>query len=310
MGGAANAKEIWKTLFFRLVNNKESDDDLPSMWTQFKGNQLKTSDIKAAIQSIKDLLEDNVKDRLDSLLGGEDTNEVRILDSMKGCSLLGDDFWRLLFTAIRDRESHPIGNDMTVRILEGGQTKHMTIEEIEEKFFSENPDILKSFTSVPDQMIHEDLIDAHLNTTSLEESLQETYETKFSETKTSLAADNPKLKKEEVEKQAAVQAKKEVKESREAKLLQHRVAMNAEENVQKSIRKAMEMFGIPVHVFRGVNTFDEVGQFLESLGIKMSRLGAFKSGGGGENSFECEHDIGAVALLPAGPLVSFVQVRF
>ena len=87
-------------------------------------------------------------------------------------------------------------------------------------------------------------------------------------------------------------------------------AMMAEENVQKSIRKAMEMFGIPVHVFRGVNTFDEIGQLLESLGIKMSRLGAFKPGGSGENTFECEHDIAAVALLPAGPLVSFVQVGF
>merc|ERR1712130_628673 len=146
-------------------------------------------------------------------------------------------------------------------------------------------------------MIHEDLIDAHLNTKSVEESLQETYKTKFSETKTSLKADNPRLKNEEVEKKAAAQAKKEIKESREAKLLQHRVAMMAEENVQTSIRKAMEMFGIAVHVFRGVNTFDEIGQHLESLGIKMSRLGAFKPGGSCENTFECEHDIAAVALL-------------
>ena len=118
------------------------------------------------------------------------------------------------------------------------------------------------------------------------------------------------MKEDLVEKQAAVQAKKEVKESREAKLLQHRIAMKAEENVQKSIRKAMEMFGFPVHVFRGVNTFDQVGQFLESLGIKMSRLRAFKSGSGDANSFECEHDIAVVVLLPVGPLVSFIQVRF
>ena len=176
MSGATDAKEIWKRLFFLVVNNEESDDDLPSMWTQFKRKQLNTSDIEAAIRSIKDQLEENVKVKLESLLGEEGITGARILDSMKGCFLLGDDFWRLLFTAIRDRESHPIGNDMTVPILEGGQTKHMTIEEIEEKFFSENPNILKSFTSVPDQMIHEDLIDAHLNTTSLEKSLRETYE--------------------------------------------------------------------------------------------------------------------------------------
>ena len=58
MSGATDAKEIWKRLFLLLVNNKESDDDLPSMWTQFKGKQLNTSDIEAAIQSMKDLLEE------------------------------------------------------------------------------------------------------------------------------------------------------------------------------------------------------------------------------------------------------------
>ena len=123
-----------------------------------------------------------------------------------------------------------------------------------------------------------------------------------------MAEDNPKCKEEEVEKKAAAQAKKEVKESREAKLIQHRVAMKAEENVQKSIQKAMEIFGIPVHVFRGVNTFDDVGRLLQSLGLKMSRLKAFKPGGSDKNTFECEHDIVVVALLPSGPLVSFVQV--
>jgi len=93
-----------------------------------------------------------------------------------------------------------------------------------------------------------------------------------------------------------MQAKKEVKQSRDAKLLQNRVAMNAEEEVQKRIQKA-----IPVHVFRGVNTFDDVGRLLQSLGIKQ--------GGGDKNTFECEHDIVVVALLPSGPLVSFVQVK-
>ena len=69
----------------------------------------------------------------------------------------------------------------------------------------------------------------------------------------------------------------------------------------------MEKIKIPVFIFRGVNTYDDVGHLLESFGIKMSKLKAFKSGES-TKTLECEHDIAVVALLPCGPLVSFVQV--
>ena len=302
-----NTKVFWKELFLLLSNNKQPDDQIPLMWAQFKASQL---DILAAIESFKDQLEDNVIAELDKLLEAtsEDTSEARLLDLMKRSSLLGDDFWCLLFAAIRDRQSHLICDDKTLEILEGGQTKLMTIKDIEEKFLSENLNILRSFTCVPDQMIHKDLIEAHFNTKSMEESLRKSYENTLAETKKSMAEDNPKCKEEEIEKQAAGQAKKEVKQSRDAKLLQNRVAMNAEEEVQKSIQKAMEEFKIPVYVFRGVNTFDDVGRLLQSLGIKLSKLKTFKQGGSDKNTFDCEHDIVVVALLPSGPLVSFVQV--
>ena len=69
----------------------------------------------------------------------------------------------------------------------------------------------------------------------------------------------------------------------------------------------MKEFGIPVYVFRGVNTYDNIGKFLEGFHMKMSMLKAFKSGDS-KGTLECEHDIGIVALPPSGPLVSFVQV--
>ena len=88
-----------------------------------------------------------------------------------------------------------------------------------------------------------------------------------------------------------------------------KVTHSTEHTVQKSIKRAMEEFNIPVYVFRGVNTYDSVGQFIECFGIKMSKLKAFKSGEG-LKGLECEHDIVSVALLPSGqPLVSFTQVR-
>ena len=66
---------------------------------------------------------------------------------------------------------------------------------------------------------------------------------RLTEAKTTLSEDNPKWTNAEVEKQAAAQAKTETKESREAKLLQLRVAMIAEDVVQKSILTPMKEFG-------------------------------------------------------------------
>ena len=133
------------------------------------------------------------------------------------------------------------------------------------------------------------------------------YDKRFFEAKKTIAEEHPKLTNELVEKQAAAQAETETKELRGAKLLQHRVAMMAEDEVQKSILAALKKFGIPGYVFRGVNTYDDIGKFLEGFDMKMSLLKAFKPGDS-KRTLECEHDIGIAALPPSGPLASFVQV--
>ena len=341
--GEANANETWKRLFDLLFNNKEPDDGLPDMWAQFKKEHLHRSDIRTAIESFKNhllredvrkkfsdmsshenagevnllsmsessldqyQLLDNVIDKLSDLSIDENGGESDILTLMRECSLLDDDFWRLLFTAIRDRKVR-ISEERRIPILEGGQTKHMSLADIEQKFISENRDILTAQRSVPDQMIHEDLIDAQFNTEYVRESLKRCFDVNFSEAKKTLAEDNPKWTNNEVERQAAAQAKQDTRESKEAQQLNRRVAMTAEHVVQKSILRAMEEFGIPVYVFRGVNTYDDIGKFLdEGFGFKMSRLKAFKSCSS-KSTPECENDISAMALLPSGPLVSFVQV--
>ena len=341
----ANSKETWKRLFNILFNNKEPDDALPDMWSQFKKENLHRSEIRTAIESFKDDLHEAARRKFCSMSSEESENEVsptassmnecslqqcQILDSlveklcdlsidenggeadimalMRECSLLDDNFWRLLFTAIRDRKVDRISEVRRIPILEGGQTKHMSMTDIEQKFISENPDLLTEQRSVPDQMIHEDLIDAHFNTEYVRESLKRCYDKNFSEAKKTLAEDNPKWSNKEVERQATAQANLETRESKEAKLLNGRVAMTAEHVVQKSILRAMEEFGIPVYVFRGVNTYDDIGKLLdEGFGFKMSRLKAFKSGSSA-STLECEHDISAMALLPSGPLVTFIQV--
>ena len=228
MGGDIIKEEIWKRLFNLLFNNKEPYDELPNMWAQFKAENLHRSDIRTAIESLHEdvriklydlnsdgninedsLLASTVKyqlpkeviDKLCDLTISENSVEASIVAAMRECAQLDDNFWRLLFTAIRDREVDVISEEKRIPILEGGQTKHMTMTDIERKFISENPDLLTAQRAVPDQMIHDDLIDYHFNTESVRESLKRYYEKKFTEAKTTLAEENPKWTNAEVEKQ-------------------------------------------------------------------------------------------------------------
>ena len=223
----------------------------------------------------------------------------------EGDSTFQDDFWHLMFTAIRDRESNPIGNDKKVPILEGGQIKDFTMADIEEKFASENPKLLTSQLCVPDQMIHDDQLDAHLNTDMVREHLKLMYDKNYLNAKDGF--DQSTVKEQEKEKQAATQAREETKKSREANALQYRVAMKAEDYVQRTIKEALEDCGIPFYIFRGVNTYQDIGKFLTKFGIQMSKLKAIKAKDT-KTTEECEHDIAILALLPSGPLVSFIQV--
>ena len=233
----SEAREIWKSLFFLLANNSQPDDELPDMWAQFKKEHFQKLDLGEALESIKDKISESTRKELNKLHNEATTNsKVSLLGLMKESRVLGDSFWRLLFTGIRDRKSSPIDRNKTVPVLEGGHTRFMTMEDIEKKFSSENPHILTSFESVPDQMIHEDLIDAHFSTDAVKESLKRSYDIKITELKKEALS---KTEKGEVEKQVAAQAKRLIKESREAKSLQNRVAMMAEDKVQKSIKQAM-----------------------------------------------------------------------
>ena len=166
MGDANTKEEFWKRLFNVLFNNKEPDDELPNMWAQFKAENLHRSDIRTAIESLKDYLHEDTRknlcdintegnvdegsllaspvkyklpntviDKLCNLSNLSETSvEAGILAALRECSQLDDDFWRLLFTATRDREVDVISEERRIPISEGGQTKLMSLRDIEQKF--------------------------------------------------------------------------------------------------------------------------------------------------------------------------------
>ena len=47
-----------------LFNNKESDENLPNMWAQFKKGRLHKNDIRIAIEDIKDNLNEDVREKI------------------------------------------------------------------------------------------------------------------------------------------------------------------------------------------------------------------------------------------------------
>ena len=60
----ANTEGTWKKLFYILFNNKESDENLPNMWAQFKKGRLHKSDIRITIEDIKDNLNEDVRKKI------------------------------------------------------------------------------------------------------------------------------------------------------------------------------------------------------------------------------------------------------
>ena len=115
--GETNTKEIWKRLFNVLFNNKVPDDELPNMWSQFKEDNLHTSEIRIAFESLKEYLHEDVRTKLCGISSEGGADEVSLLAALRDCSQLDDNFWRLLFTAIRDREVEQVGEEKRILIL-------------------------------------------------------------------------------------------------------------------------------------------------------------------------------------------------
>ena len=77
------------------------------MWTSFKAVNLQDSDLETAIESIGHLLQGNVKENVNRMFIADETDTANLLNLMKEDSLLEDDFWYLLFRAVRDKGCSP-----------------------------------------------------------------------------------------------------------------------------------------------------------------------------------------------------------
>ena len=215
--------------------------------------------------------------------------------------------WKTLTLVIGDKETKRIDHNKTVAIIEGGQLRHFTVEDLEDKFLEENQDIFISQISVPSELIHIDQIEPHINSETVIQQLKEVYEKRVPEILELLQKEYPKKKKEDIERKAKKQALEETKSLKEATWVCQRIALCAEDTVAKSITRAATKGGIPVIVIRGVKIHEEISKYLSDLGIVSSKLKCITKRDK-EGTLECEHDVGVIALAQTGVVTSFVQV--
>ena len=114
--------------------------------------------------------------------------------------------------------------------------------------------------------------------------------------------------KKEHKKSAEKQALVDLKKTPEANMLQKQQADRAEVIVQEGIYNAVKKHGIVATVLRGIETYQQVGKFLESFGIKCSKFGNFVKRRE-DSTRETEHDVLVVAVLSTGLFITFVQVE-
>ena len=298
---------IWRDIFFSRFNNQEPNADLPAMWTQFKADTLLPEDIKKVFDT-EHLFKEDVANKFKELFD-QATDCRELLERMKAEPLFEDEEWRIIVVTLRDRESKPLDENLTIPIVEGGQTRNMTNRDIEDMFLQDDPEynILTCQRSIPEELVHKDLFDAHFNRDQMIQVIKETYESSLNSIRESMRIDNPKMKEDELEKQSVRRALNEMKDSKEVKYLQQRESLCAEDHVQKKIMAAAGGRDFPAHIFRGVNTYQDVGQFLEGLGIKLSKLKSFNNPDR-KSTRECETDVTLIAQTSDGPAASFLQV--
>ena len=74
-----------------------------------------------------------------------------------------------------------IDQNKTVAILEGGQLRHFTVEELEDKFMEANMDLFISQTSVPSELIHIDQIEPEISREIIIQQLKDDYDQRIQE---------------------------------------------------------------------------------------------------------------------------------
>ena len=196
---------------------------------------------------------------------------------------------------------------MFFSVIVGGNERNLNMADLDQVFLEQNPDLHVTQTCVPEYQGTGDM--EHITSLALMDKLKKIYD---SEVENKLGQkDMSRMKeaeKKEHKKSAEKQALVDLKKTPEANMLQKQQADRAEVIVQEGIYNAVKKHGIVATVLRGIETYQQVGKFLESFGIKYSKFGNLVKRKE-DSTRETEHDVLVVAVLSTGLFITFVQVE-
>jgi len=188
----------WKSVFNTCFNNETPDDMIAGMWTQFKKENLQREDINDIFEQSD--FSDETREAFFKVYDKTNTVEDLIKEMKKETKLL-DNVWETLFMKIRDKAVEPIDHTKTIRVVEGGEEREMNLDDIEEKFKDDYPDLETSQLSIPEDLIHKDYLDPEINNQIIRKKLKDSYSKNFDQIFKSLTEDNPNMREEETKKE-------------------------------------------------------------------------------------------------------------
>ena len=295
---------MWKNLFLKLF--RSNDPDPIPMWGQFQHNKLLIEDFVNT--SSGDVIDgfDGLKAKVKKI--AETTSDVIVLvENLEKDPDFVEEYWKSLFLQIRDRECVPLDKTKTIPIIVGGHERNLNMDDLEQIFLEENPDLLVTQTCVPDYQGTGDM--EHITSPALKNKLKKMHDCDVQDKLGQ--KDMSKMKEAEKEcykKSVKKQALIDLKKTWEANMLQKQQADIAEVNVQEAIYTAVKNHGIVATVLRGIETYEQVGKFLDAFGIKCSKFGNLVKRRD-DATRETEHDVVVVGLLSTGVFATFVQVE-
>ena len=237
---------MFKQLFKKLYNASDGEKSNSLIWSEFQTENLTVSRLKETLTRIPN--EISCKNDILSML--ENINSKSNL--FDACHDEDEKFWENLFLILRDRGCKKIDTqrNQVISIQCAGEIREVTFEELGSNILNDYGDILNTQTAVPETVHFEK------DKKMLMENLKREFESKT-------------YGKSEKEIKSILSR---VKQSSDAQFIKSHQSLEAEFFVQNKLTELGKEQNVTMVVFRGIKTFEYIGQFLTGFGLEFSKI--------------------------------------
>ena len=237
---------MFKELFKKLYDASDGEKLNSPIWSEFQKENLTVSRLLETLSSIPN--EISCKKVILSMFENIDSR----LDLFDSCQEKDEMFWETLFLILRDRGCKKIDTkrNQVISVQCAGETRDVTFEELGSNILSDYGDILNTQTAVPETVLFEE--DKKMLMESLKREFDsKTYGKSEKETKSILS---------------------QVKQSFDAQCIKSHQSLESEFFVQNKLIELGKEENVTMVVFRGIKTFEYIGQFLTGFGLEFSKI--------------------------------------